>query len=143
VFYGGLTYNSHPVACAAALATIQVYQEDHLIENARKMGALMKELLADLERRHPSIGAVRSIGLFGLVELIRNRTTRQPMAPFNGTSDEMIALGKFFRQEGLYTFVRWHTFFTNPPLCITEPQLREALAIVDRGLEITDKAVAQ
>ena len=141
VFYGGLTYNSHPVACAAALATIQVYQEDHLIENARKMGALMKELLADLERRHPSIGAVRSIGLFGLVELIRNRTTRQPMAPFNGTSDEMIALGKFFRQEGLYTFVRWHTFFTNPPLCITEPQLREALAIVDRGLEITDKAV--
>jgi len=143
VFYGGLTYNSHPVACAAALATIQVYEEDHLIENARKMGALMKELLADLERRHPSIGAARSIGLFGLVELIRNRTTRQPMAPFNGTSDEMIALGKFFRQEGLYTFVRWHTFFTNPPLCITEPQLREALAIVDRGLEITDKAVAQ
>jgi len=141
VFYGGLTYNSHPVACAAALATIQVYEEDHLIENARKMGALMKELLADLERRHPSMGAARSIGLFGLVELIRNRTTRQPMAPFNATSDEMVALGRFFRQEGLYTLVRWHTFFTNPPLCITEPQLREALAIVDRGLEITDKAV--
>ena len=62
------------------------------------------------------------------------------MAPFNGTSDEMAALGKFFRQEGLYTFVRWNTFFTNPPLCITEEQLREAFAIIDRGLEITDKA---
>jgi len=141
VFPGGLTYNSHPVACAAALATIQVYEEDRLIENSRKMGALMKELLADLERRHPSIGAARSIGLFGLVELVRNRKTRQPMAPFNGTSDEMAALGKFFRQEGLYTLVRWNTFFTNPPLCITEPELREALAIVDRGLEITDRAV--
>jgi len=142
VFPGGLTYNSHPVACAAALATIQVYEEDRLIENSRKMGALMKQLLADLERRHPSIGAARSIGLFGLVELVRNRKTRQPMAPFNGTSDEMAALGRFFREEGLYTLVRWNTFFTNPPLCITEPELREALAIVDRGLEITDKAVA-
>src|SRR2546425_1466468 len=141
VFSGGLTYNSHPLACAAALATIQVYEEDQLIDHARKMGALMKELLADLERRHPSIGAARSIGLFGLVELVRNRKTRQPMAPFNGTSDEMAALGKFFREQGLYTIVRWNSFYTNPPLCINEQQLREAFAIIDRGLEITDKAV--
>ena len=84
---------------------------------------------------------MRSIGLFGIVELIRDRATRQPMAPFNGTSEEMAALGQFFRQEGLYTFVRWNTFFTNPPLCITEAQLREAFAIIDRGLEITDQAV--
>ena len=67
---------------------------------------------------------------------------KEPLAPFNGTSPEMAALGKFFRQEGLYTFVRWNTFFTNPPLCITEAELREAFAIIDRGLEITDKAVA-
>ena len=78
---------------------------------------------------------------FGIVELVRNRETMEPMAPFNGTSDEMAALGKRFRENGLYTFVRWNTFFTNPPLCITEPQLREAFAILDRGLEITDKAV--
>jgi taurine--2-oxoglutarate transaminase len=64
------------------------------------------------------------------------------MTPFNGTSPEMQALGKFFRQEGLYTFVRWNTFFTNPPLTITEAELREAFAIIDRGLEITDSAVA-
>src|SRR5579862_4635476 len=142
VFYSGLTYNSHPIACAAALATIQVYEEDHLIENARKMGALMKELLADLERRHPAVGTARSIGLFGLVELVCNRKTRQPMAPFNGSSDDMVALSKFFRQEGLYTLVRWNTFFANPPLCITEGQLHEAMTIIDRGLEIVDRAVA-
>src|SRR5688500_7994462 len=143
VFYGGLTYNSHPLACAAALATISVYEEDNLLENARRMGTVMRGLLEDLEKRHPSVGATRNIGLFGIVELVRNRTTREPLAPFNGTSPEMQALGKFFRQEGLYTFVRWNTFFTNPPLCITEDELREAFAIIDRGLEITDKAVTQ
>jgi taurine---2-oxoglutarate transaminase len=141
VFYGGLTYNSHPMGCAAALATIRVYEEDGLIENARKMGAVMKQLGADLEKRHPSVGAVRSIGLFGIFELVRNRRTRQPMAPFNGTSEEMAALGRFFREQGLYTLVRWNTFYTNPPLCITEKDLREAFAIIDRGLEITDRAV--
>jgi taurine--2-oxoglutarate transaminase len=141
VFYGGLTYNSHPLACAAALATIAVYEEDGLIDNARRMGELMRELLADLQSRHPSVGATRNIGLFGIVEVVRNRETREPMAPFNGSSPEMQALGKFFRAEGLYTFVRWNTFFTNPPLCITEAELREAFAIIDRGLEITDKAV--
>ncbi|MGB8582795.1 MAG: aminotransferase class III-fold pyridoxal phosphate-dependent enzyme [Candidatus Sulfotelmatobacter sp.] len=142
VFYGGLTYNSHPMGCAAALATIRVYEEDGLIDNAKKMGTILTQLGSELQAKHPSVGAVRSIGLFGIVELIRNRKTRQPMAPFNGTSDEMAALGRFFREQGLYTFVRWNTFFTNPPLCINEQQLREAFAIIDRGLEITDKAVS-
>jgi taurine---2-oxoglutarate transaminase len=141
VFYGGLTYNSHPMGCAAALATIRVYEEDNLIENTRKMGAIMKQLGAELQAKHPSVGAVRSIGLFGIVELIRSRKTRQPMAPFNGTSEEMAALGKFFCEHGLYTMVRWNTFYTNPPLCIDEAQLREAFAIIDRGLDITDRAV--
>src|SRR5713101_7772004 len=143
VFYGGLTYNSHPLGCAAALATIRVYEEDNLIENSRKMGAIMKTLGSELQAKHRSVGAVRSIGLFGIVELIRDRNTRQPMAPFNGTSDEMVALGKFFRENGLYTLVRWNTFYTNPPLCINEQQLREAFAIIDRGLEITDRAVKE
>jgi taurine--2-oxoglutarate transaminase len=141
VFYGGLTYNSHPMGCAAALATIRVYEEDRLIENAKKMGQVMKQLLADLQSRHPSVGAVRSIGLFGLVELVRNRKTREPMAPFNGSSEEMAGLGRFFREHGLYTFVRWNTFFTNPPLCISEKELREGFAIIDRGLEAADRSV--
>ena len=141
VFAGGLTYNSHPLGCAAALATIGVYEEDRLVERARQMGAVMATLLADLAARHPSVGAVRSIGLFGIVELIRNRQTREPMAPFNASSPEMGALGRYFRQEGLFTFVRWNSFFTNPPLCISEEQLREGFAIIDRGLAIADAAV--
>ena len=141
VFYGGLTYNSHPLACAAALATISVYEEDNLLENARRMGGVMRGLMEEMQRKHRSVGATRSIGLFGIFELVRNRETREPLAPFNGTSPEMQALGKFFRQEGLYTFVRWNTFFTNPPLSITEAEMREAFGIIDRALEITDKAV--
>ena len=141
VFASGLTYNSHPLACAAALAAIAAYEEGNLIENARRMGAVMSELHADLARRHPSVGAVRSLGLFGIVELVRNRKTRTPLAPFNGTSEAMKALAKFFRDEGLYTFVRWNTFFTNPPLSINESEMRQAFAIIDRGLDITDKYV--
>jgi taurine---2-oxoglutarate transaminase len=141
VFFGGLTYNSHPLACACALATIAVYEEDNLIDRAAQTGGLMKQLLADLARTHPCVGAVRSIGLFGVVELVRNRKTMEPMAPFNGTSAEMQSLGRYFRHEGLYTFVRWHTFFANPPLCITEAELREAFAIVDKGLYELDRAV--
>jgi len=141
VFYGGLTYNSHPVACAAALATIAVYEEDRLVERARDMGAVMKRMASELAARHPCVGAARSIGLFGAIELVRNTRTREPLAPFNGTSPEMAALSRFFRQEGLYTFVRWNWFFTNPPLTISEPELREAFDIVDRGLALTDAAV--
>src|ERR1039457_5755272 len=108
------------MGCAAALATIRVHEADRLIENANKMGAILKEVGAALRTKHPSVGAVRSIGLFGIVELVRSRKTRQPLAPFNGTSEEMAALGRFFREQGLYTPVRWNTFYTNPPLCINE-----------------------
>ena len=74
--------------------------------------------------------------------MVRNRETLEPMAPFNGTTPEMQALGKCFRAEGLYTFVRWNTFFTNPPLCITESEMSEAFAIIDKALEITDQAAS-
>jgi taurine---2-oxoglutarate transaminase len=140
-FPGGLTYGSHPVACAAALATIAVYEEDGLIDHARRLGMVMTGRLADLAARHPSVGAVRSLGLFGVVELIRNPKTREPLAPFAGTSPEMAALGAFFREQGLYTFLRWNYFFTNPPLTTTEAELREGFEIIDRGLAITDRAV--
>lgn len=141
VFYGGLTYNSHPLGCATALATIAVYEEEGLIERAAKMGEVMRQHHADLAARHPSVGAVRNIGLFGLIELVRNRDTMEPMAPFNGTSDEMTALGRRFRDEGLYTLVRWNYFFTNPPLTISEEEMASGFEIIDRALEITDAAV--
>src|SRR5688572_5210574 len=120
VFYGGLTYNSHPLGCATALATIAVYEEDGLIERARVMGEVMARHGRELYAKHPSVGAVRSIGLFGIVELVRDRRTYEPMAPYNGTSDEMNAIGKHLREAGLYTFVRWNGIMTNPPLIVTE-----------------------
>ena len=132
-FSSGLTYSSHPLGCAAALATIAVYEEDGLIERARERGVLMKELLTGLAARHRSVGAVRSIGLFGCIELVKPGT-REPLAPFGSSSPPMAALNRFFRDRGLYTFVRWHTVMTNPPLTITEDELREGFAIIDEGL---------
>jgi taurine--2-oxoglutarate transaminase len=134
VFYGGLTYNSHPLGCATALATLQVYEDDHLIDNARRMGAVMKTLMAALQAKHPIVGAVRSIGLFGVVELVKDRHSMEPLAPFNGTSEPMKRLGRIFRDEGLYTFVRMNYFFANPPLTITEDELRHGFEIFDRAL---------
>jgi taurine--2-oxoglutarate transaminase len=96
---------------------------------------------ARLQAKHPSVGAVRSIGLFGIVELIRDRATREPMAPFNGSSPEMAALDARLKADGLYTMQHWDSFFTNPPLCISEAQLDEAFAIIDAALEVTDAAV--
>ncbi|MCC7124358.1 MAG: aminotransferase class III-fold pyridoxal phosphate-dependent enzyme [Acidobacteria bacterium] len=141
VFYGGLTYNSHPLGCAAALATIAVYEEDNLIPRAKQMGQVMRGLMDDLARNHPCVGDARNIGLFGIVELVRDAQTKEPLAPYNGTSPETQMLGRFFREHGLYTMVRWNTFFTNPPLTITEAELREAFAIIDAGLTRVDEAI--
>jgi taurine--2-oxoglutarate transaminase len=140
-FPGGLTYNSHPLGCAAALATLAVYEDEELIERAARLGERMRDRLAALEARHPSVGTTRSIGLFGLVELVRNRERYEPLAPFNGTSEGMAALGRSFREQGLYTFVRWNTFFTNPPLVITEAEMDEGFDMIDRALAITDRAM--
>jgi len=140
-FYGGLTYNSHPVGCAAALATIAVYEEDGLIERAARMGEVMRRHHEELYRKHPSLGAGRSIGLFGILELVRDRTTYEPLAPYNGASDETKAVGAYLRDHGLYTFVRWNTIMTNPPLTITEDEMAEGFAIIDKALDIADQGV--
>jgi taurine--2-oxoglutarate transaminase len=141
VFYGGLTYNAHPMSLAAAEACLQVMIDDDMVGHTRRMGRVLSELHQEMKRKHPSVGDVRSIGLFGVLELVRNGATKEPMAPFNGTSPEMQKLGAFLRQEGMYAFINWNNLFTNPPLCITEEQLRESFAIIDRALEITDGAV--
>ncbi len=143
--YAGLTYNAHSVGCAAGVACINVYKDDKLIENARAMGAIVKAELAKMKEKHPSIGDTRAIGLFSLVELVKNRDTREPLTPYNPRPDQlgpMPAFNAFLRENGLFTFVRWNTFFVNPPLCITEQELRDGLAIIDRGLDIIDAAVA-
>jgi taurine--2-oxoglutarate transaminase len=142
VYWGGLTYNSHPLALAAALATIRVYEEDGLLEHTRKMGEVMARHHQELRDRHPSVGLVRNLGLFGIVELVRDRATMEPLAPFNGTSDEMKAIGKQLDDRGLFTMLRWNGIMTNPPLCITEEQLGEGFGIIDEALAIADAAVS-
>jgi taurine--2-oxoglutarate transaminase len=142
VFYGGLTYNSHPVSMAAAIATIKVMQEDKIVENADKMGTVLRRHLNDLGEQHPSVGEVRSIGLFSAIEVVKNRQTREPMAPYNGTSPEMTALRQFLLDNGIYTFVHWNVVLVNPPLIINEDQLAEGFKVMDQALEITDRAMS-
>ena len=137
VFWGGLTYNSHAFALSTAEAVINVIREEKLVENAAALESVMRAEMDRLQKKHVSMKAGRSIGLFGMVDIQKN-SKGDPMAPYNGSHPAMAQLSKFFIENGLFTFVRWGSFMCNPPLCITEEQLREAFAIVDRGLEITD-----
>ncbi|HJP89850.1 MAG TPA: aminotransferase class III-fold pyridoxal phosphate-dependent enzyme [Candidatus Limnocylindrales bacterium] len=141
MYYGGLTYSSHPVSLAAALATINVYEEDDLIGNAQRLGPVMRRHHERLRDKHPSVGAIRNLGLFGIIDLVRTRDPWTPLTPYNGTSDEMKAIQKLFREEGLYTFTPNNSIHTNPPLCVTEEQLAEGFEIIDRALDIADQAV--
>ena len=140
VFQSGLTYNSHPISLAAAIANIQVMQQDRLIEHAAEMGPVLHRMLTDLGEQHPSIGEVRSIGLFGVIELVRDRRTRQPMAPFNGTSPEMTELRNNLLEHGLYIYTHWHTILVIPPLIINQEQLKEGFTILDQALAVADRA---
>jgi taurine--2-oxoglutarate transaminase len=140
VYQGGLTYNSHPISLAAAIANIQVIQQDHLVEHAATMGPVLHRLLTDLGEQHPSVGEIRSIGLFGIIELVRDRQTRQPMAPFNGNSPEMTALRKYMLDHGVYLYTHWHTVLIIPPLIINEEQLKEGFSVLNEALTITDQA---
>jgi taurine---2-oxoglutarate transaminase len=141
MFYGGLTYSSHPISLAASLATLRVYEEDGLIENAARMGERMREMHQRLAAEHPSVGATRNLGLFGIIDLVRSRDPWTPLTPFNGTSDEMKAIGKYFREHGLYTMIANNSVHTNPPLCITEDELAQGFEIIDAALDIADQAV--
>jgi len=140
-YYGGLTYSSHAISCAAALANIAVYEEDGLIENAARLDPVMRRHHEELAAKHPSVGAHRNLGLFGILDLVRSRDPWTPLTPFNGTSDEMKAIGKYFREHGLYTMIANNSIHTNPPLCVTEEQLGEGFAIIDAALDIADQAV--
>ena len=140
VFQSGLTYTGHPLSLAAAIANIQVMQEDHLVEHASALGPVLRRKLTDLGEQHPSVGEVRSIGLFGIIELVRNRRTKEPMAPFDASSSEMTAFRKYMLDHGVFLYTHWHTVLIVPPLIITEEQLAEGFRILDEALSITDQA---
>lgn len=138
----GLTYSAHPVLCATALAVINIYEEDNLIENARLMGKYVDERMVDLIKKHPSIGDFRNTGLFGCIELVKNKTTKEPMAPWNAKPAEMEIMNKVaakIKELGMFTFVRWNWIFIAPPLTITKEQIDEGLAIISEAILIADK----
>lgn len=140
----GLTYSAHPVSCAAALEMLSIYEDDNLIANAAAMGKYMNEQLEKLKKKHPSIGDWRNTGLLGVIELVKNRKTKEPMAPFNAKPDEMVVMNKVaakIKELGMYTFVRWGYVFVAPPLCITKEQIDEGLAIISEAIAIADEHV--
>jgi taurine--2-oxoglutarate transaminase len=141
-YQGGLTYNSHPISLAAAIANIEVLRADHLVERANSMGSVLHHMLTDLGEQHPSVGEIRSIGLFGIIELVRDRHTKEPMAPFNGSSPEMNEFRKFVLDHGVYIYTHWHSVLIIPPLIITEEQLREGFEVLDQALNITDQVIS-
>jgi len=140
----GLTYSSHPVSCAAAVEMLQIYEDDNLVEHAASMGKYMDEQLELLKQKHPSIGDWRNTGLLGCIELVKNRKTREPMAPFNAKPDEMGVMNKVaakIKELGMYTFVRWSYIFVAPPLIVTKEQIDEGLAIISEAIKIADEHV--
>jgi taurine---2-oxoglutarate transaminase len=140
-YQGGLTYTAHPISLAAAIANINVLKDDHLIEHTHDMGPVLHRLLNDLGEQHASVGEVRSIGLFGVIELVRDRKTKEPLAPWNSSSPEMNALRKQLLEKGLFMYTHWHTVLIIPPLIITEEQLNEGFAILEAALSNTDKSI--
>lgn len=137
VFWGGQTYNAHPMCLAAALANIQVIEEEGLVENARVLEGTMKSEMARLQKKHACMKEGRAIGLFGMIDLQRN-TRGEPFAPYASSSPPMVKLGKFFKERGLFTFVKNSGFTCIPPLCITEEELCLGYAIVDDALTMMD-----
>jgi taurine--2-oxoglutarate transaminase len=132
----GLTYSGHPLACAAGVATLQVYEEDGLIENAARVGQYLGQRLEQIKARHASVGDARYIGLFSALEIVKDKVSKTPIDPLSEVS-------KFLRDNGLFTFVFHNVLFIVPPLCITEAQLDEGLAIIERALEMTDRMSQQ
>ncbi len=140
---GGLTYSGHPLACAAAVACIGIYKEENLIARARRLGEeVIGPALHAMQGRHPAMGEVRGLGAFWAIELVRDRTTREPLVPFNasGAADAaMVELAAACKRQGLWPFVVSNRMHIVPPLSIDEQALRDGLAIVDEALHIADR----
>ncbi|MCC2546606.1 aminotransferase class III-fold pyridoxal phosphate-dependent enzyme [Hymenobacter sp. BT175] len=140
----GLTYSAHPVSCAAAVAVLDIYEEENLLENTVEMGKHLDQRMAELIAKHPSIGDWRNTGLFGCIELVKNRATKEPMAPWNATPDQMGIMNQVaakIKELGMYTFVRWNYIFIAPPLTITRDELDEGLAIISEAIRVADQHV--
>jgi taurine--2-oxoglutarate transaminase len=140
--YLGLTYSAHPVCCAAALEVMKIYIEDNLFDNTNAMSVYLRTGVEKLIENHQSIGDFRLTGLLGCIELVKNRLSKEPMAPFNAKASEMEVMNKVaasLKASGMYTFVRWNYIFIAPPLTITREQIDEGLYIISKALTIADQ----
>jgi taurine--2-oxoglutarate transaminase len=141
-FPGGLTYSGHPLACASAVASINIFKEEKIVENAKNIGAtVIGPELEKLKAKHPSIGEVRGLGVFWAIELVRNRETRKPLVPFNAAGADakpMLDIAAECKKEGLWPFAHFNRMHVVPPCTISADEVREGIAIIDQALTIAD-----
>jgi taurine---2-oxoglutarate transaminase len=141
-FAGGLTYSGHPLACASAVASIEAFQEEGIVEHAASMAPEFEQRLLGLQERHPSIGDVRGLGCFWGLELVRDRETREPLVPFNATGEAFAPVARMANaalDRGLYLMTHWNVVMVCPPLNITTDELDEGIAILDEALSVADE----
>ena len=139
VFPGGLTYSGHPLACASALATIEAMKNDGIVENARAIGeSVIGPALREMADKHPVIGEVRGLGVFWALDLVKDRATREPLAPYGGTSEAMASLTAACVSRGLLPFTNFNRLHVVPPCVVTDDEAREGLEILDQALSDID-----
>jgi taurine--2-oxoglutarate transaminase len=141
MLWGGLTYSGHPVSCAAALANLAVYEEERLFENAEEQGKYLGERLEAMRKRYACVGDVRYIGLFSVIELVKDKASKEPLAPFNSTSPEMQKLATYLKSKHIYAFSRFNMLWVCPPLVINREELRYGLDVIEEGLALVDQAL--
>ncbi|MDT5291418.1 MAG: taurine---2-oxoglutarate transaminase, partial [Mycobacterium sp.] len=136
---GGLTYSGHPFATAAAVATINAMEDEGIVANAARMGdEVLGPLLRDIAARHRCVGEVRGTGVFWALELVADEHTREPLAPYGGTSEAMTAVVRACKSNGLLPFTNFNRVHVVPPCTVSEAEAREGLAILDDVLDIAD-----
>jgi taurine--2-oxoglutarate transaminase len=138
MLWGGLTYSGHPVSCAAAVANLTIYEEEHVFENVEEQGLYLARRLEDMKERFACVGDVRYKGLFSVLELVRDKETKEPLAPFNGTSQEMTKLAAYLKSKHLYAFTRFNMLWVCPPLIISRTEFSRGLDIIEEGLRLVD-----
>ncbi len=143
VYPGGLTYSGHPLACASAVASIEIFKEEGIVEHARDMGTqVIGPELARIAENHPSVGEVRGIGMFWAVELVRDRDTHEPLVPFNASGEAAKPMGELMaacKERGLWPFTHFNRLHVVPPCTTSAEELREGLAILDEALKVADQ----
>jgi taurine--2-oxoglutarate transaminase len=144
-FAGGLTYSGHPLACASAVASIEAFKEEGVVENSAEMGGVFAEKLRELQEKHPSIGDVRGLGCFWGIELVKDRETRDPLVPFNASGEAFAPVARVSKaalERGLYLMTHWNVIMVCPPLTITRDEIDEGIGTLDEALSIADEYAA-